>query len=521
MLMYATAVLPLINTLKNDEKPVIQNWYADDASAVGKLEHVKEWLNRLSHLGPSYGYYPEPHKSYLVVAPQFLEEAKTLFEDLGVEVVTGHRFLGGFIGDPSSKDIYIQQKVEKWCCHVEKLAEIAIKNPQEAFCAFTKSLQCEWAYLHRVVSDCDQHFDSLEKMIKEKFLPAVFGNEITNKDRLLFSLPPRRGGLGVRNPTETAKSTLENSKKTSEIVIEAIKGKRGYNSLDHRNQMEIARKEFKRHQDIIDTEKLETVNSDLDAMHKRALNRIIENKTSGWLTVLPLSQYQFNMSAVEFRDALALRYRRSLLQLPASCDGCGDPFSIDHSLNCKKGGLIIQRHNEIRDAVGDLASLVWTQVIKEPEVRSADDSLGIPALVADLNIRGVWQPQTSALFDIRVINTDAESYVTRSIKSVLFGAEQEKKRKYLEASRDRRATFTPFITSVDGALGTEARFFINHLTDRLSEKWHRKLSVVKNWVRTRLLFATLRATSQCIRGSRRKWRSIGIEDGAPIRFALQ
>jgi hypothetical protein len=141
--------------------------------------------------------------------------------------------------------------------------------------------------------------------------------------------------------------------------------------------------------------------------------------------------------------------------------------------------------------------------------------------VADLNIRGVWQPQTSALFDIRVINTDAESYVTRSIKSVLAGAEQEKKRKYLEASRDRRATFTPFITSVDGALGAEAKFFIDHLTDRLSEKWHRKLSVVKNWVRTRLLFATLRATSQCIRGSRRKWRSIGIEDGAPIRFALQ
>ena len=51
-------------------------------------------------------------------------------------------------------------------------------------------------------------------------------------------------------------------------------------------------------------------------------------------------------------------------------------------------------------------------------------------LVADPCVRGVWQPQTKALFDIRVVNTDARSYCGRTPIAVLCSAEVEKKRKY-------------------------------------------------------------------------------------------
>ena len=47
-----------------------------------------------------------------------------------------------------------------------------------------------------------------------------------------------------------------------------------------------------------------------------------------------------------------------------------------HALDCKKGGLIIQMHNEIRDCIGDMAAQVWSQVSKEPVVREADGSTG-------------------------------------------------------------------------------------------------------------------------------------------------
>ena len=62
---------------------------------------------------------------------------------------------------------------------------------------------------------------------------------------------------------------------------------------------------------------------------------------------------------------------KPLLNVPSGCDGCGAPFSLDHTLVCRKGGLIIQRHNEVWDAVGDLAALVWGRVVSEPVVRDA------------------------------------------------------------------------------------------------------------------------------------------------------
>jgi len=101
-----------------------------------------------------------------------------------------------------------------------------------------------------------------------------------------------------------------------------------------------------------------------------------------------LESSQFDLSVQESRNGLALCYRKPLLCLPVACDGCGVPFSIEHALDCHYGGLISRRHNEVCDAFGDLASLVWSPVLKEPVVR--DGSAGnSDTLIADLCIRGV------------------------------------------------------------------------------------------------------------------------------------
>ena len=49
----------------------------------------------------------------------------------------------------------------------------------------------------------------------------------------------------------------------------------------------------------------------------------------------------------------------------------------------------------ICDAFGDLASLVWSQVRREPIVRESHDAADGSALMADLCVRGVWQPQAN------------------------------------------------------------------------------------------------------------------------------
>ena len=79
-----------------------------------------------------------------------------------------------------------------------------------------------------------------------------------------------------------------------------------------------------------------------DGACRRSVERAKLNDLSGWLTVLPMSQDHFNLIAQEFRDALALCYRKPLLNVSSNCDGCGSPFSLDRALICRKGGLIIQ-----------------------------------------------------------------------------------------------------------------------------------------------------------------------------------
>ena len=68
MMFYSVATLPLVQPLKGNGR-WFQNWYADDSVCAGSLDDIRCWLDRLLELGPSYGYFPEPHKNYLVAAP--------------------------------------------------------------------------------------------------------------------------------------------------------------------------------------------------------------------------------------------------------------------------------------------------------------------------------------------------------------------------------------------------------------------------------------------------------------------
>jgi len=133
--------------------------------------------------------------------------------------------------------------------------------------------------------------------------------------------------------------------------------------------------------------------------------------------------------------------------------------------------------------------------MEEPIVR--DSSEGADALIADLCVCGAWEPQTEALFDIRVVDTDARSYCARTPHDVLSTAKGEKRRKYLQACQDWCATFTSLCVSVDGMLGSEAEFFVRRMSDFLAAKWERPYSVVTGWVRARHSFAILRAALLC------------------------
>ena len=75
------------------------------------------------------------------------------------------------------------------------------------------------------------------------------------------------------------------------------------------------------------------------------------------------------------------------------------------------------------------------------------------ALIVDCGVRGIRIPQGTiymALFDIRVADTDAVSYVNHSVLAVLPSA--EKQCKYLSAAELHHSSFTPLFYLLMGHL---------------------------------------------------------------------
>ena len=129
MFLYAVSTLPLIRLLKNPSMWT-QVWFADDASACGKLSHIRRWFDLLLEVGPGFGYYRKPRKSSIVVGSASWSAAEHLFGPLGVEVVCDHRFLGGFLGGAYARDAFVLAKVDQWVSNIHTCLTWLNRNPK-------------------------------------------------------------------------------------------------------------------------------------------------------------------------------------------------------------------------------------------------------------------------------------------------------------------------------------------------------------------------------------------------------
>ena len=130
---------------------------------------------------------------------------------------------------------------------------------------------------------------------------------------------------------------------------------------------------------------------------------------SGWLNVLPLEDEGYVLNKEEFRNALALRYNKSIPNLPSQCP-CGKSFNPTHAMVCKTGGFIHAPHDNVKNLEASLLSRVCKDVAIEPSLlpvtgeefvlRSAnfeDDSR------LDVKARGFYRQGQTAFFDIILV----------------------------------------------------------------------------------------------------------------------
>ena len=93
-----------------------------------------------------------------------------------------------------------------------------------------------------------------------------------------------------------------------------------------------------------------------DTMSPPDVRRTTRNRESGaWINIQPTFVNGLSLSRDEFRDGMRMRYGLEVLWLQKNCDGCGGKFSVEHRLKCKKGGLVVGHHDEIKSELAFLA----------------------------------------------------------------------------------------------------------------------------------------------------------------------
>ena len=161
------------------------------------------WWDRLRAVGPSFGYHPNPSKTWLVVKADSEHRAEESFQHTGIMITSqGSRFLGAALGTRSFVEKFVCDKVAGWVTKVKNLSVMAKTHPQAAYAVFTHGQSSKWIFLMRTIPDIGALFQPLEDAIRQFFLPAITGRQaMSDTERELLTLPARLGGLGIPIPT--------------------------------------------------------------------------------------------------------------------------------------------------------------------------------------------------------------------------------------------------------------------------------------------------------------------------------
>ena len=172
-------------------------------------------------------------------------------------------------------------------------------------------------------------------------------------------------------------------------------------------------------------------------------------ETGAWLSCIPNHFDGTEVSREEFFDNLAIRYGLCPMELTERCNGCNEPFTVEHGLNCKKGGFVGQWHYDVCEEWAHLCSMALTpaRISSGPEIlhgrdlnatqRTESEVLGDKAR-GDVGAHGFWKQGRTTIFHVQVCDTDAKSYGNRESKKVFERDARRKKGKYEAAGLKRR-----------------------------------------------------------------------------------
>jgi hypothetical protein len=253
-----------------------------------------------------------------------------------------------------------------------------------------------------------------------------------------------------------------------------------------------------------------------------ALRRAATQRTGTWLNVPPRAADQLYLAPKEFRDALAVRYGRQVVQRPRTCDGCPAPFSEVHAMSCPTGGLPTIAHDEIQEFIFNALDGAGARgVVRHPVVKQALRP-GDRGIVGDLAVRGLLRPQITEIIDVKLISMAAAHRLLKPAETLLDAEDARWRRHYSRACDAQRYGFIPFVVGTDGCMSKGAHTVMCALAAMIAAKSGAKFSRVAGVLKAKLQFTIARAVSNMVRASRRAVQAGGrdplpLDDAAAVQ----
>jgi hypothetical protein len=345
---------------------------------------------------------------------------------------------------------WLHQLVKKWVTGIETLAHIAVRFPQTAYAGLVSSLQAKWRYICHVVPGAGQYLEPVELALCEKFFPALpqVSEPVDDVFCQLLSHGVKMGGIAIKNPVTSAPHLHQFLMDASNILVKALHNGGGLNAEAHKAVVKAAGNAACKARLKGEEENLEGLK--ISGRRKVAKRLGQMGETGAWLSVIPNCFDGMELTLEEFQDNLAICYGlRPRGLLPERCNGCREPFTVEHGLSCKMGGFAGQQHDGVCEELAHLCLMASTPspISSEPEIfygrgltaaqRPANEVLGDEAR-GDVGAHSFWKRGRTTIFDVQVCDTDAKSYGNCNSKKVLEGASHRKKDKYEEACLEWR-----------------------------------------------------------------------------------
>ena len=185
-----------------------------------------------------------------------------------------------------------------------------------------------------------------------------------------------------------------------------------------------------------------------------------------WLTTVPSTLNAASLSRDEFIADANIRHGMDPPGIPTHCDGCGARSSVKHSLKCKNGGLVVLRHDEVKNEPMELCEKAFnpSSVCDKPQINpcrceeektvSRDSEIKAPKKGdndrGDILVRVFWTKARDYIVDVRVTDADNASNGHHAAESALQHHGKDYKKQHSKPCNDQRRDFSPFVVTCDG-----------------------------------------------------------------------